>query len=66
MSFRRYLARNLRDRRGSRTQESFARKLNIDQASVHRIEIAEQNVTIDMLQKICIALKCNAADLLDR
>jgi len=44
---------------------SFARKIGVDQASVNRIELGEQNVTIDTLQQICDRLKCSASDLLD-
>lgn len=43
----------------------FARKLGIDQASVNRIELGEQNITIDTLQLICTRLKCTAGELLD-
>jgi transcriptional regulator with XRE-family HTH domain len=64
-NFRNNLAVNLKMRRGSLTQDAFARKLGIDQASVNRIEQGEQNITIDTLQLLCERLKCRAADLLD-
>ncbi|NHK27162.1 helix-turn-helix transcriptional regulator [Parvularcula flava] len=64
-NFRNNLAKNIRSRRGNLTQKEFSRKLGIDQASVNRIEIGEQNITIDTLQLICDRLKCNAGDLLD-
>ncbi|WP_428408657.1 helix-turn-helix domain-containing protein [Hyphococcus sp.] len=64
-NFRKNLALNIRARRGKLTQKQFARKLGIDQASVNRIELGEQNVTIDTLQLICDRLKCDAGDLLD-
>lgn len=59
------LGRNLRARHGELTQKEFARKLGIEQASVNRIELSEQNITIDTLQLICNSLKCAAGDLLD-
>ena len=65
-SLRKNLAKNIRARRGNATQLAFARKLGIDQASVNRIELEEQNVTIDTLQHLCDRLKCTAEDLLDR
>ncbi len=55
----------MRARRGALTQKAFARKVGVDQASVNRIELGEQNVTIDTLQTICDRLKCTAGDLLD-
>lgn len=64
-TLRKNLARNLRACRGELTQKEFARKLGIDQASVNRIELGEQNITIDTLQIICTRLKCAAGDLLD-
>lgn len=64
-NFRKNLAKNLRALRGAATQTAFARKLGIDQASVNRIELGEQNVTVDTLQRICDRLKCAASDLLD-
>lgn len=64
-NFRKNLALNIRARRGKLTQKQFARKLGIDQASVNRIELGEQNVTIDTLQLICDRLKCDAGELLD-
>jgi len=64
-SFRKALGIKLRARRGELTQKVFARKIGIDQASMNRIELGEQNVTIDTLQLICDRLKCDAGDLLD-
>jgi len=64
-SLRKALGIKLRARRGELTQKEFARKLGIDQASVNRIELGEQNVTIDTLQLICDRLKCDAGELLD-
>jgi len=64
-NFRIELAKKLRQRRGNLTQKSFAKKIGIDQASVNRIDLGEQNVTIDTLQQICERLKCAASDLLD-
>lgn len=60
------LALNVKSRRGALTQEAFAQRIGLDQASVHGIEQGLQNFTIDTLQVICDRLKCSAGDLLDR
>lgn len=66
-SFRESLAKRLRQLRKKEclSQEAFALKIGITQSSLNRIEIGEQNVTLDTLQTICRHLKCSAADLLD-
>lgn len=58
------LAENLRVRRGSLTQEAFARKLGISQATLTRLESAAQNTTIKTLERISGALRCDVAELL--
>ncbi|WP_428406844.1 helix-turn-helix domain-containing protein [Hyphococcus sp.] len=64
-TLRKNLAHNIHVRRGELTQKEFAQIIGIDQASVNRIELGEQNITIDTLQLICTRLKCAAGDLLD-
>jgi DNA-binding Xre family transcriptional regulator len=59
------LAKNIRAIRGKITQTAFARKVGVNQATIHRIELGRQNVTIDTLQRLCKKLKCSAGDLLD-
>ena len=65
--FRATLAKRLRQLRKKErlSQEAFAVKIGITQSSLNRIEIGEQNVTLDTLHTICRHLKCKAADLLD-
>ena len=57
------LARNIRALRGDRTQEAFARKLGISQATLARLERGGQNTTINTLQQITKALRCDVCDL---
>lgn len=64
--FRKTLADNIRTLRGEMTQTAFARKVDVDQATINRIEQGLQNVTIDTLERLCKKLKCSAGDLLDQ
>ena len=57
------LARNLRALRGDKTQDAFARKLGISQATLARLESGAQNTTVKTLQQICKALRCNVGEL---
>ena len=57
------LARNLRTLRGDKTQDVFARKLGISQATLARLESGAQNTTVKTLQQICKALRCNIGEL---
>ena len=57
------LARNIRALRGDKTQDAFARKLGISQATLARLESGAQNTTIKTLQQICKALRCNIGEL---
>lgn len=66
MKLRKILAANLKDRRGNQSQETFARKLGISRATLTRIENASQNITIDTLERIASALRCDASELLKR
>ncbi len=57
------LAANLRARRGTRTQEVFARKLGVSRATLSRLESAAQNTTINTLEQITKSLRCDIGDL---
>ncbi len=57
------LAVNLRARRGALTQEEFARKLGISRPTLTRLETADQNVTLETLERICRRLRCDVGDL---
>jgi len=63
MSLSDKLASNLRDRRGEKTQDAFARKLGISRATLNRLESASQNTTINTLEQICKSLRCSVGDL---
>jgi DNA-binding Xre family transcriptional regulator len=58
------LAANLRARRGSLTQEKFARKLGISRPTLTRLETADQNVTLKTLERISQRLRCEPGELL--
>ena len=57
------LAKNLKARRGSLTQEAFARKLGISRATLTRLESAALNTTIATMEQIAKALRCEIGDL---
>ncbi len=61
---REILAEAIRTRRGDRSQRDFAHTLGVSKTTVVRIEMADQNVTIDTLETICRRLRCSVADLL--
>jgi putative transcriptional regulator len=44
-------------------QRDFARRLGISKSSLHRLEMRQQNVGLDMLEHLCRRLKCDLADL---
>jgi transcriptional regulator with XRE-family HTH domain len=62
---RKQLGEFLRKRRGELTLTQFARKLGIAASSLHRLELGEQNVTLDTLEQILKRLRCTLADVID-
>jgi transcriptional regulator with XRE-family HTH domain len=60
---RQQLARELRRRRGDTTHRDFARQLGISKSSLHRIEMGEQNVGLDLLEHLCTRLHCTIGEL---
>ena len=60
---RKRLAQHLRRLRGTTPQRDFARRLGISKSSLHRMEMNQQNVGLDMLEQLCQRLKCDLADL---
>ena len=60
---RQKLAREIRRRRGDATHRDFARQLGISKSSLHRIEMGEQNVGLDLLEHLCRRLHCTLTDL---
>ncbi len=57
------LSKNIRALRGNKTQDAFARKLGISQATLARLESSGQNTTIKTLQQICKTLRCDIGEL---
>jgi transcriptional regulator with XRE-family HTH domain len=60
---RKRLAQKIRQARGTESQRDFARRLGISKSSLHRIEMSEQNVGVDMIELFCQRLKCGLLDL---
>ena len=59
----RRLAQGLARLRGDTSQNQFARRLGISNASLNRIENQRQNVSLATLEKFCRQLNCDIADL---
>jgi DNA-binding Xre family transcriptional regulator len=57
------LARGLALMRGEESQNRFARRLGISNASLNRIENRGQNVSLKTLEMLCRRLKCDIGDL---
>ena len=55
--------RFLRDKRGEASYSVFARKLGISASTLHRLENAEQSVTLGKLEDILARLKVEARDV---
>ncbi len=53
----------LRKKRGNLTYAQFSRKIGISDASLHRMEMGEQNVTLKSLEQITQRLKCKISDV---
>ena len=60
---RQRLAQEIRRRRGTTTHREFARQLGISKSTLHRIEMGEQNIGLDMLEQLCTRLHCAIGDL---
>lgn len=59
----RRLARGLAQFRGTTSQNQFAKKLGISNASLNRIENGIQNVSLATIETLCRRLNCDIADL---
>jgi DNA-binding Xre family transcriptional regulator len=59
------LAQFLRKRRGDLTFQQFSRKTGISDSMLHRMEMADQNVTLKTLEQICSRLKCKVSDIFE-
>jgi DNA-binding Xre family transcriptional regulator len=57
------LAAFLRKRRGDLTYQQFARKTGLSDSTLHRLELGEQNITLDTLEQLCDRLKCSISEI---
>jgi DNA-binding Xre family transcriptional regulator len=64
-SLQKQLGQFLRKKRGEMSYPAFARKIGISSASLHRMEMGEQNVTLKMLEYILKRFKCSISDIFD-
>jgi DNA-binding Xre family transcriptional regulator len=55
----------LRKRRGELTYQQFSRKTGISDSTLHRLELGEQNITLNSLEQICDRLKCTVAEMFE-
>ena len=62
-SLRKQLGQYLRKRRGEMTLPAYARKLGVSSSSLHRMELAEQNVTLKTLEHLLKRLECSLTDV---
>jgi DNA-binding Xre family transcriptional regulator len=60
---RKQLAEFLKKKRGDHTFQQFARKIGLSDSTLQRIEMMEQNVTLDTLQHIVNRLRCKVSDI---
>jgi DNA-binding Xre family transcriptional regulator len=47
------------------TYQQFSRKLGISTASLQRMEMGAQNVTLNTIEQIAARLKCKISDIFD-
>jgi DNA-binding Xre family transcriptional regulator len=60
---RQQLAEFLKKKRADQTFQEFARKIGLSDSTLQRIEMKEQNVTIDTLEHIVHRLRCRVSDI---
>lgn len=53
----------LRKERGALTYQQFARKVGVSKSTLHRMELGEQNVTLETLEQLTKRLKCSLSDI---
>ena len=53
----------LRKQRGEVTYAAFSRKIGVSASTLHRLERAEQSVTLGKLEEILARLKCTLDDV---
>jgi transcriptional regulator with XRE-family HTH domain len=60
---RKQLAEFLKKKRGEQTFAQFSRKVGLSDSTLQRIEMMEQNVTMDTIQHIVDRLGCGVSDI---
>lgn len=60
---RKQLAIFLKEARGNMTYVQFGKRIGISSSTLHRIELATQNVTLDTLESIMGRLKTRISDI---
>lgn len=60
---RKQLASFLKKQRGESTFAQFEKRMGISASTLHRIELEQQNVTLDTLEHIMDRLKISVADI---
>jgi DNA-binding Xre family transcriptional regulator len=60
---RKELAEFLKKKRGEQTFAKFSRKIGLSTSTLQRIEMMQQNVSIDTLQQIVNRLRCRMSDI---
>lgn len=60
---RKQLGKYLRGKRGDDTLARYAKKLGISDSTLQRLEIGEQNITVDTLEQIIDRLKCSISEV---
>jgi transcriptional regulator with XRE-family HTH domain len=60
---RKQLADFIKKKRGDQTFAQFSRKMGLSDSTLQRIEMMEQNVTIDTIQHIVTRLRCKILDI---
>lgn len=62
-SLRKQLGTYLRERRGTKTLRDFGREAGLSSSTLQRLELGEQNVTVDTLENLLRKLKVSIRDV---
>jgi transcriptional regulator with XRE-family HTH domain len=62
-TLRKQFGQFLREKRGDQTLRDFARKVGVSSSTLQRLEMAEQNVTLDTLERVTRKLKITVSDI---
>jgi transcriptional regulator with XRE-family HTH domain len=60
---RKQLGDFLRKARGEETYAQFARRVGLSASTLQRLEVGQQNVTIDSIESLVERLKCRISDV---